>query len=58
MNPSHRVIESAHPSPLSAYRGFVGSRPFSSTNALLNEVGLPPIDWSNANMGEAVQADQ
>jgi uracil-DNA glycosylase len=58
MNPTHKVIESAHPSPLSAYRGFVGSRPFSSTNALLNEVGLPPIDWSNANMGEAVQADR
>ena len=51
-------LESAHPSPLSAYRGFFGSRPFSSTNALLNEVGLPPIAWSNANVGEVDQADR
>jgi len=39
-------IESAHPSPLSAHRGFFGSRPFSSTNALLEKLGLEPIDWS------------
>jgi uracil-DNA glycosylase len=49
MNPHHRVIESAHPSPLSAYRGFFGSKPFSTTNALLKEVDLPPIAWSNPN---------
>ena len=39
-------IESAHPSPLSAYRGFFGSRPFSDTNALLEKLGQQPIDWS------------
>lgn len=42
----HVVIESAHPSPLSAHNGFFGSRPFSRTNAALTEAGLPPIDWS------------
>ena len=41
----HVVIESAHPSPLSARNGFFGSRPFSRTNAALEEVGLDPIDW-------------
>ncbi|QWT23606.1 uracil-DNA glycosylase [Subtercola sp. PAMC28395] len=40
------VIESAHPSPLSARRGFFGSRPFSRANALLIEQGAAPIDWS------------
>ncbi|MEJ1091164.1 uracil-DNA glycosylase [Microbacterium istanbulense] len=39
------VIESAHPSPLSARRGFFGSRPFSRANALLQEQGAAPIDW-------------
>jgi uracil-DNA glycosylase len=40
------VIESAHPSPLSASRGFFGSRPFSRANQALIELGLEPIDWS------------
>jgi uracil-DNA glycosylase len=39
------VVASAHPSPLSASRGFFGSRPFSRTNALLMEQGAEPIDW-------------
>jgi len=39
------VIESAHPSPLSARNGFFGSRPFSRTNALLEQQGAAPIDW-------------
>ena len=39
------VIESAHPSPLSASRGFFGSRPFSRANELLAEKGAEPIDW-------------
>ena len=39
------AIESAHPSPLSAHAGFLGSRPFSRANALLAERGAPPIDW-------------
>lgn len=41
----HIVIESAHPSPLSAYRGFFGSRPFSQINRILKEHGEEPIDW-------------
>ena len=40
------VVESAHPSPLSAHSGFFGSRPFSRTNALLIQQGAEPIDWS------------
>lgn len=39
-------IESAHPSPLSAHRGFFGSRPFSTANRLLQESGREPINWS------------
>jgi len=41
-----RVIESAHPSPLSARRGFFGSRPFSRANQMLAELGAAPMDWS------------
>ncbi|MGT2742033.1 uracil-DNA glycosylase [Streptococcus plurextorum] len=44
-NPLHRIIESAHPSPLSSYRGFFGSRPFSTTNHFLQASGQEPIDW-------------
>ncbi|MFN2557288.1 MAG: uracil-DNA glycosylase [Nitriliruptorales bacterium] len=39
------VVESAHPSPLSASSGFFGSRPFSRTNALLERLGAPPVEW-------------
>jgi uracil-DNA glycosylase len=41
----HFVIESAHPSPLSAHNGFFGSRPFSRANAALIAAGREPIDW-------------
>jgi uracil-DNA glycosylase len=41
----HHVIESAHPSPLSAHSGFFGSRPFSRANAALAQAGREPIDW-------------
>ena len=41
----HLVLESAHPSPLSAYSGFFGSRPFSQTNAFLKSHNLPEIIW-------------
>lgn len=41
----HLVIESAHPSPLSAYRGFFGSRPFSRANDYLVKQGKTPVDW-------------
>jgi uracil-DNA glycosylase len=40
------IIASAHPSPMSADRGFFGSRPFSRTNALLAEQGAAPVDWA------------
>jgi len=43
--PRHRVIESVHPSPLSAYKGFFGSAPFSETNRLLRKAGQDEIDW-------------
>ena len=44
-NPKHLVLMSPHPSPLSASRGFFGSRPFSKTNAYLTQNGVSPIDW-------------
>lgn len=44
-NKKHFIIESAHPSPLSAHNGFFGSRPFSKTNKFLIEHGLKPINW-------------
>lgn len=42
----HYILEAPHPSPLSAYRGFFGSKPFSKINAKLVEWGQQPIDWS------------
>ena len=42
----HHVIESAHPSPLSAHRGFFGSRPFSEANRVLKDSGRDPVNWS------------
>ncbi len=48
-NPKHLIIESPHPSPLSASGGFFGSRPFSKTNDYLVRCGLTPIDWAAAN---------
>ncbi len=44
-NPNHLILEAPHPSPLSSYRGFFGSRPFSQTNQFLKSHGLDPIDW-------------
>ncbi len=41
----HTILESPHPSPLSAHRGFFGSRPFSQTNAALEQAGQATIDW-------------
>lgn len=45
--PHHSIIQSAHPSPLSAYRGFFGSRPFSKANQWLIEQGQEPINWAD-----------
>ncbi len=44
-NPRHYIIESAHPSPLSAYNGFFGSKPFSLCNNILASIGKTSIDW-------------
>jgi len=44
-NPIHKIIKSAHPSPLSAYRGFFGSKPFSKANEFLVSNEIKPIDW-------------
>lgn len=45
-NPKHLVIKSAHPSPLSAYQGFLGSKPFSKANHYLEKMGVKPVDWN------------
>ena len=44
-NRNHLILQSAHPSPLSAYNGFFGSRHFSQTNAFLEAHGIEPVDW-------------
>ena len=44
-NPKHLILEAPHPSPLSAYRGFFGSKHFSKTNNYLEKNNLTPIDW-------------
>ena len=45
-NPQHLVLRSPHPSPLSSYRGFFGSQPFSKVNIFLIENGKEPINWA------------
>ena len=49
-NPDHYIIESVHPSPLSAHRGFFGSKPFSKANNFLISKGEKPIDWQIDNI--------
>ncbi len=49
-NPQHFIVESPHPSPLSAYRGFFGSRPFSKVNKFLESVGEEAINWQLPNI--------
>lgn len=44
-NPNHLILQSAHPSPLSAYNGFFGNRHFSKTNDFLTAHGIAPVDW-------------
>jgi uracil-DNA glycosylase len=48
----HCIIQSVHPSPLSSYKGFFGSRPFSKTNQFLQKMGSPVIDWQIPNLDE------
>lgn len=49
-NPKHLVLKAAHPSPLSAYRGFFGCKHFSRTNEFLERNGISPIDWQIENL--------
>lgn len=49
-NDWHYIIKSVHPSPLSASRGFFGSKPFSKTNDFLKSIGKEPIDWQIENI--------
>ncbi|NFO05625.1 uracil-DNA glycosylase [Clostridium botulinum] len=49
-NPKHHIIKSVHPSPLSASRGFFGSKPFSKTNEFLKNDNELPIDWQIENI--------
>ena len=49
----HTIIESAHPSPLSAHNGFFGSRPFSRANAALAAAGRDPVDWDLTDPGSS-----
>lgn len=49
-NPQHYIIKSVHPSPLSAHRGFFGSKPFSKANTFLLSIGKNSIDWQIENM--------
>ncbi len=49
-NPKHLILEAPHPSPLSSYRGFFGSKPFSKTNNFLVQHGLEPIEWQIENI--------
>lgn len=45
----HKVIESSHPSPFAAHKGFFGSRPFSAANAFLVQNGMDPVNWEIPN---------
>ncbi len=47
----HAIVQAPHPSPLSAHRGFFGSRPFSTINAFLDDAGRAPIDWALPAIG-------
>ena len=49
-NPNHLIIKGPHPSPLSSYRGFFGSKPFSRTNHFLMQHGVNAIDWQIENI--------
>ena len=49
-NKNHLILQSVHPSPLSASRGFFGSKPFSKTNEFLVSKGIEPIDWQIENI--------
>ncbi len=48
-NPRHLILEAPHPSPLSAFRGFMGCRHFSQANEFLKKNGVEPIDWQIEN---------
>ena len=58
IDPRHVIIQGAHPSPLSAYRGFLGSRPFSKVNAALAALKKRPIDWQLPNQPSSSSISQ
>lgn len=49
ISPKDYIISSPHPSPLSAYRGFFGSKPFSKANTYLRKIGYAPVDWTDVS---------
>lgn len=49
-NPKHLILKAPHPSPLSAYRGFMGCRHFSAANSFLEQNGVAPVDWQIEDM--------
>ena len=49
-NPNHYILQTVHPSPLSAYRGFFGCKHFSKANEILIKNGETPIDWQIENI--------
>jgi uracil-DNA glycosylase len=53
----HLVLQSVHPSPLSAYRGFFGCEHFSKANHYLESLGLDPVDWRLPRLKEIVQEE-
>ncbi|SDC21916.1 Uracil-DNA glycosylase [Paenibacillus sp. UNCCL117] len=54
-NKRHHILRSVHPSPLSAHRGFFGSKPYSQTNAFLESIDSRPIDWQLPDLGIPVK---
>ena len=49
-NPKHLILKAPHPSPLSAFRGFMGCRHFSQANDFLKNNGVEPVDWQIENI--------
>lgn len=54
-NPHHFVLQAAHPSPMSADRGFFGCRHFSKANEIMRRIGEQPIDWQIPNLADSAQ---
>lgn len=57
-NPKQLILKASHPSPLSAYRGFLGCKHFSKANEFLSQNGIEPIDWQIENIGNIQSSDE